>query len=89
MTTQDIAHIKKAVEEKKVVIGTEHTMKMLKTDLLKIVYLAKNCPERVKQDALHYAQFTGVKIVQLDQPNDELGALCRKQFSVAMVSIKN
>ena len=89
MTTQDISDIKKAVEEKNVIVGTKRSLKLLKTGLLKVIYLAKNCPEGVKQDVTYYAELSNVKVIQLEQPNDELAALCRKSFSVALVGIKN
>ncbi len=86
---QDVVDIKKAVEEKKAVIGTERTMKSFKGGLLRVVYLAKNCPAETRQDIDYYSTLAGVKVIQLEHPNDELGALCKKPFSISIIGVKN
>lgn len=84
----NISNIKKAVEDKKAIIGTERTLKALKDGQLRTVYVTTNCPNKVKQDIAYYSTLTRVNVIQLEQPNDELGALCRKPFSVSVVSTK-
>lgn len=86
---QNIADIKKAIEDKKVIIGAECTMKSLKKGSIRIIYLAKNCPAGIKQDVAYYNKLAGMKVVQLEQPNDELGALCKKPFAVSIMGVKN
>lgn len=83
-----ITNIKKALEDKKIIIGTERTLKALKKDHLRTVYITKNCPSDVKEDITCYSKLAQVETVHLEQPNDELGVLCRKPFSVSVVCVK-
>lgn len=87
-TEQGIADIKKALEDKKVIIGTDRTLVAIKKGQVKVVYLTENCPDEVKQDVAHYCKLAQINVIELAQPNDELGAICRKPFSVSVVSIK-
>jgi len=77
--------LKAALSGKKAVIGTQKSLKSLKLGKLKKLFIASNCPESVKEDIRQYAG--DCKVTQLDVPNDELGTICRKQFSVAVISI--
>jgi len=83
-----IANIKKALEDKKIIIGTERALKALKKDRLRTIYITKNCPPQVSGDLTYYAKLAQVETVHLEQPNDELGTLCRKPFSVSVVCVK-
>ena len=79
--------IKKELAEGKVLFGTEEVMKNLKTGKLEKVFLSANCPDSVKKDINYYADLSGVKVVELDMPNDELGVLCKKPFSVSVLGL--
>lgn len=79
--------IKKLVKDKKVFIGTQQTMKNLKTGKVAKVFLTSNCPEDVKDDIKHYAKISGTEVAELDIPNDELGVMCRKQFPISVLGI--
>ena len=83
----DIDEIKKLLKTDKLVIGTEETLKRLKTTKLENVYIAKNCPADVKADITHYTELAGVKLILLDIPNDELGDLCKKSFSISVIGV--
>lgn len=80
--------IRKLIEEKKVTIGTTATMKALKVDKLKTIVLANNAAAQTADAAKRYAAMTGVPIDGLSVPNDELGVMCKKPFSIAMLGIK-
>jgi large subunit ribosomal protein L30e len=83
-----IAEIKKALKTKgKAVIGTARTIKKLKLGKVEKVYLTSNCPDEVKEDIKYYAKLSGAKVVQLKQPNDELGIVCKKPFAISVLSI--
>lgn len=82
-----IEEIKKALKEKKAIVGTERTIKYLKLGKVSKVFITTNCPEDVKKDIQYYSKLAKVEIVMLKQPNDELGALCKKPFSVSVLSL--
>ncbi len=86
MVTTD--QLRKLIEDRKVTIGTAATTKLLKSDGLKRVLLASNASQATK-DALHrYQALTGVDTEELTVPNDELGVMCKKPFSISVLGIK-
>jgi len=82
-----IDEIKKGLKDKKAVIGTARSLKALKLGKVKKVFITSNCPASVKKDIKYYAKLSNVEVVQLKQPNDELGALCKKPFSISVISL--
>lgn len=79
--------IKKAIEKEKVIFGTERVLKGLKKGEIDTVYVTVNAPDEVKEDVAHYSGLSGAKVVDMKQPNDELGALCKKPFSISVLGI--
>ena len=82
-----IRDLKNYLKTDKVVLGTEKTVKLLKSGAAEKVFLSSNCPEDVKKDIEYYAKLSGAVLVYLNQPNDELGTLCKKPYSVSVLSI--
>jgi len=78
--------LKEAVKEKKVIIGADRTLKALKLGKVKHVYLASNVKQDIKEDVEHYTKLFNIKLVQLNENNEELGLICKKQFSVSVLS---
>ncbi len=83
-----IAEIKKGIKEKKAVIGTAQAIEQLKLGRLQKVFLTSNCPQSVKKDIAHYSRMSNCKTEMLSIPNDELGVVCKKQFSISVLGIK-
>ena len=83
----DITEIRNKVQEGKVVIGTNQTMKMLKLGKVSEVILAKNVPEDIEEDINYYAKLGNVKVTKVDLFNDELGAALKKKFKVTVLGI--
>ena len=79
--------IKKLIKAKKLVIGTDKTIKNLKLGKVEKVLISSNCPESVINDLERYAQLSKFEIIKLDYPNDELGVICKKLFSISVLSI--
>lgn len=67
------------------IIGTDRTLKNLKTGKLKKVLIANNCKEEIKKDLEYYAKLANVELINLDIPNDEVGLACKKQFSISVL----
>ena len=83
----ELNELKKSLKEGKVIIGTSNTMKKLRSGKLKKIWLSGNVPKGIKEDISDYSGLNSVEVVSLDVPNDELGVLCKKQFSVSVVSL--
>lgn len=84
--TNDInEELRKLVASAKVILGTKRTLKELKAGKISKVYLAKNVKEETKNDFENYAKITQVELIELESRNDELGVICRKPFSIAVI----
>jgi len=79
--------IKKLIKAKNVVIGTEKTIKSLKLGKVDKVILSSNCADRVVNDINYYAELSKAETIRVRYPNDELGVICKKPFSVSVLSI--
>jgi large subunit ribosomal protein L30e len=79
--------IKKLIKAKKLVIGTERTIKNLKLGRVEKVIISSNCSENVLNDLNYYAGLGKTETVKVNYPNDELGVICKKPFSISVLSI--
>ncbi|MBW2982988.1 ribosomal L7Ae/L30e/S12e/Gadd45 family protein [Candidatus Woesearchaeota archaeon] len=83
-----ISEIKKLLNDERLIIGTERTMKALRQGSLEKVYLAANPAADVKADLERYAGMGNLDKVDLDVTNDELGTLCRKPFPISIIGLR-
>ncbi len=79
--------LRSKVQDKKVVIGAERVLKGVKARQVASVYLAKNCPMKVKEDVEYYAKLGGIPVISMNYTNEELGVFCKKNFFVAILAI--
>ena len=84
---KNIEEIKKQMGNKKVILGLGMTLKNLKTGTIAKVFLCSNLPEDTNKDINYYAKIANVDVVELNYPNEELGALCKKPFSVSVIGL--
>ncbi len=70
-----------------VIIGKERALKALQQGKLSAVLLARNCPETMRADVEYYAKLTKTPFVILEQSNEEVGILCKKNFLISIVGI--
>ena len=77
--------IKKALQENKVIIGMDRVLKKLRVGKLQKVYLASNCPQIVKEDIKHLGKLHKIEIIEAEKDNEELGIICKKQFSISVL----
>jgi|TARA_B100002003_G_C14071923_1_gene515722 large subunit ribosomal protein L30e len=82
----NIDDIKKALDAKKVVIGAEETLKKIKLSKLSKVYISSNCPEGKKDDLERASKVAKIDFVVLGKTNEELGVVCKKPFSISVLS---
>lgn len=79
--------IKKYLGTKLLIVGTNLVIKNLKLGRLSKVYLSSNCPAKIKERIAYYASLANTAIVELNIPNDELGVLCKKLYSISVLAI--
>ena len=78
--------LKKALKEEKCSFGTNETMKNLKLGKVKTVFLARDCDASIREKMFYYKKLGKLNIVELEINGTEIGALSKKQFSIALVS---
>lgn len=79
--------IKKALKEENVIIGTEITLKNLKQGKIARIYLSSNCQSATKDEISHLAEINKTKIIELGINDEELGVICKKPFSISVLSV--
>ena len=70
-----------------IVIGTERALKSLKLVKIQKIFLSSNCPVKVEKDITYYAGMVGAEAIKLEYPNDELGTICKKPFSISVLAL--
>ena len=83
MTTE----IRQMLKDGHLVIGTRMTMKLLRQNNVKKVYLASNAPAALREDVDHYSKIAGVAVTHVKMNNEELGTLCKKPFSISLIGV--
>ena len=80
------AEIKKMIKSGNVILGTERAMNNLKLGKAQKILLSSNCPASVEKKINYYAGLSGAEVQKLDYPNDELGVICKKPFSISVLA---
>lgn len=81
------AEIKKMLKTGNVIIGTKRTVRNLKLGNVHKILVSSNCPISVEKDISHYATLSGAEFHKLTYPNDELGIICKKPFSISILAL--
>jgi large subunit ribosomal protein L30e len=79
--------LREALKEKKVILGTDRTVKYLKLGKVKTIVVANNCPEETRKDLEHYTKLGEAQLEKFDGTAKQLGVLCGKPFSIATLAI--
>lgn len=79
--------IKKLLTSKKLLIGKDEVLKNIKKGLVHKVYVASNCPGELMGDLKRYLSISSFELLETKVPNDELGTVCKKPFSIAVIGV--
>ena len=79
--------LRDALKQNKVVFGSKSAIKYLKLGNAKLIVVASNCPEDIKNNLEKYAKLSGLKIKNFDGTAKQLGVFCGKPFSIASLAI--
>ncbi|MDD5178113.1 MAG: ribosomal L7Ae/L30e/S12e/Gadd45 family protein [Candidatus Nanoarchaeia archaeon] len=79
-------NLEEALKSNNLTIGTKTTLRKLRENKVRHIFLASNCDEKIKKDIDSLAGINNVEVVQLDVDNIELGTLCKKPFVVTVLS---
>ena len=75
--------LKKSLKEDKLVYGFRSAVLGLKNGKVIKIFLAKNCPQEFKDKLKNY----NIEIIELNEPNKEISLICKKKFSINIVSV--
>lgn len=78
-------YLKDKLQAGKVILGKERVLKTLNRKGLERIFLAVNCPEKLKSDVLKYAEIMSTPVIPLGLSNEELGVFCKKNFFVSVL----
>jgi len=79
--------IRKFLAAKRLVIGSERTLKALRSGKLSKVFLSATCSSLVEESIKRYEDIAGVEIKKLSLPSDEVGVLCKKPFGISVLGV--
>ncbi|MBW2988154.1 hypothetical protein DRJ48_02115 [Candidatus Woesearchaeota archaeon] len=82
-----VEEIKQGIEKGLLVIGKNSVLKGLKRGKLAKVFMASNIPEAVELEVTHLCEISGVKYKKTKITNKELGALCKKSYSISILGL--
>ncbi|HLC74762.1 MAG TPA: ribosomal L7Ae/L30e/S12e/Gadd45 family protein [Candidatus Nanoarchaeia archaeon] len=85
----NIAEVKQAIKEGNAVIGLQRTLKLLKQKKIKKIFLASNTAKLTKEDIAHYSKLANVTVADLELKNEDLGTICKKPFSISVISVRS
>ena len=80
--------IRVAVDTGTVTLGSDKSIQALKLGKGKLVIIADNCPEEVREDVMYYSQLSEVPIYTYEGSSVDLGSVCGKPFTVATLIIR-
>ncbi len=81
--------IRIAVDTGVVTLGSEKSIQALKLGKGKLVVVADNSPENIKEDVNYYAKLSEIPVYTYNGTSVDLGSVCGKPFTVATLVIKD
>lgn len=78
--------LREDLKKKKPIFGADRTLKEIRSGKVEKIYISKNCRDDIKRDILHYSKLADVKVIELKETNNELGAVCKKPFNISVIA---
>ena len=82
-----LKEFRKLLGSKSLLIGTKRTLTNMKKGNIEKVFISSNCPKNVINNLNYYASLSKVDLINLKYSNEELGVICKKQFSISLLSL--
>ena len=77
--------IKEIIKDKKLILGANQVLSMMKNEKITNVLVASNCPETLNHDIDHYSKIFSIKVSRINEDSKELGVICKKPFSISVI----
>ncbi len=86
--TEDLANeLRKKIAVNKIILGAKETKKNLLSGKIKKVILASNCTDETREDFEKTCKLTNTELQETENTNEELGIICKKQYSVSVLGV--
>ncbi|UCC59176.1 MAG: 50S ribosomal protein L30e [Candidatus Bathyarchaeum sp.] len=72
----------------KILFGANSALKSAKTRKAKLIIVASNCPQKIREDIKYYCKLSKVPVSIYKGNSLDLGAVCGKPFEVSALTIK-
>jgi len=79
--------IKVAMRTGKVVLGSKEVLELISRGKGKLVIIASNCPELIKEQLEYYAKLSGIPIYHSPYTSKEMGEICQRGHVVASLVV--
>jgi len=79
--------IRKMLTSKKLIIGEDEVLKNARKSTLLKVYVASNTKALLLKDLERYSKLSGFEVLDTKVPNDDLGTVCKKPYSISTIGI--
>ncbi len=76
------------VKTGKILFGTNNAAKNAKTRRAKLIIVASNCPQKIREDIEHYCKLSNIPVTIYKGTSIDLGAVCGKPFRVSALTIR-
>ncbi len=78
-----------AVKTGKVYFGANTAIKSAKTGRAKMIIIASNCPEEIRNDLEYYCKLSGTPLIVYKGTSTDLAMVCGKPFIVSALTIRD
>jgi large subunit ribosomal protein L30e len=72
----------------KIQFGANSTLKSIKAKKAKLVIVASNCPQKIREDIKYYCELSKIPVSIYKGNSLDLGAVCGKPFEVSTLTIR-
>ena len=72
----------------KVLFGANNAIRMARVGRAKLIVVASNCPENIRQDIEYYGGLSRIPIFTYKGTSIDLGAVCGKPFMVSALTVR-
>ena len=85
--TIKIEELKKATENRKIVLGSNETVRKLKQGLIEKIFIASNTSKEIEEDIRYNASIAKAEVEKLNIPNDELGMVFKRTHTIQTIGL--
>ncbi len=81
------SELKMLLKTGKIAFGANKAMKAARLGKAKLIIIASNIPEDIKDDILYYSRLSKIPVYMYRGTSIELGTLCGKPFMISTITV--